>query len=183
LDEFKLFLQNNAVGILALFITPALAWFFNRRKETSDIKKIDADATSVIASSSGSLAASWEKFAEKMQIEYNECKETTAHLQTSIEEYKITTESLDKKVNIITGHNNELEVKVNEVTTKNDQLQISVNTFKSENDKLKTYTQKLVGFIETLLDQIEKIDPDKANENIKELEIIKIQFKEVENNA
>lgn len=192
MDFLKTFLSNNAIGILALVVTPLLAWWFNRPKQLSEVKKTEAEATSVLASSSGTLATSWENFAEQMQKQYNECNEKTNQLQEQIsqykttteqykattEQYKATTEQLDKKVNIITGSNNELESKLNDVTIKNNHLEQEVNTFKIENNKLKIYTQKLVGFIETLLDQIERNDPAKAQENIKELEIIKIQFKE-----
>ena len=173
----KNFLQSNSFGLLSLFVTPVLAWFFNRRKEFSELKKNEAEATSLLANSSGNLAISWEKFAEKMEMEYNECRETTAKLQISIDNYKDTTEQLDRKVNIVTSHNNELEERVNQSTLKNAQLQYDLDNFKVENNKLKLYTEKLVNFIENLLDQIGKIDAVKAQESVKELENIKNQFK------
>jgi chromosome segregation ATPase len=186
MTEFlKTFISNNAVGILAIVATPLLAWWFNRPKQNSEVKKTEADTTSVLTASSGSLVTGWEKFAEKMQAEYNQCQEATIKLQQelqsqrqAVDEGKEKVEQLDNKVNIVTGHNNELEVKLETLTQSNQDLQTKVQHSEVQNDRLKKYTQRLVNFIETLLDQIEKIDPDKATENVKELEIIKVQFKE-----
>lgn len=163
-ESLRTFLGNNAIGILSIFITPLLAWVFNRRKIGADVKKTDADATSILANSSGTLASSWENFAKQMKLEYEECRQTTNELVV--------------KVNTVTSHNSELETRVDKMTTKNTQLEAGMKLLVGENKKLKDYTQKLVGFIESLLDQIEKIDPTQAKDRIQELEAIKIQYKE-----
>lgn len=147
-EFLKTFLTNNAVGLGALFVTPLLAWFFNRKKETSDLKKSDADASSVIANSSGQLALGWETFAKKMQDEYNECKDLT--------------EKLDDRVT--------------EVTKNNVDLMFQQGIMKKQNDRLKTFAENLSTFLENFLVEIEKINPDLAKSKKEELDKIKVQF-------
>lgn len=146
--DLKTFLANNAVGIIAIFFTPLLAWLFNRKKESSEIKKVDVDATSVLASSSGQLATSWEKFAEKIQDEYNECKNTTS--------------TLSEQVGLLKKDNEHVQAQIIEVR--------KVNT------RLKNYTQKLTDFVEHLLDQMEKISPEMTEVNKEELARLKGQY-------
>jgi len=148
MNELKTFLENNIIGILTIFIAPLLAWFFNRRKDKAEIDNKDANSTSIIATSSSNLALSWETFAREMRLEYSECV-----TKTNI---------LEQKIDMVTNRNNELELKFRET--------------QYLNKNLKDYTEKLVGFVEDLLVQIEVISHDLAQVNKEKLIRIKNQF-------
>lgn len=99
MDLFKEFLINNGLGLLALILAPALAWFFNRKRQTVDVKKVDAEGTNILITSSNELVISWEKFAAKMRAEYQECIELNNKLSDKVDGMEIHLDKVDRYSN------------------------------------------------------------------------------------
>lgn len=95
MDQLKDFLSNNGIALLSLILAPTLAWFFNRRKQTVEVKKVDAEGTNILITSSNELVSSWEKFASKMRTEYQDCIERS--------------NKSDNRINMLTTYANRLE--------------------------------------------------------------------------
>jgi len=106
----KNLIDNNAVAIMAVIITPFLAWLFSRRKESSDINKVDTDnkktyaeGTNILINSGGEVVKSWQEFAVEMKDEYRECRENNIALAKRLDKVENYTKALEKYSNAITS--------------------------------------------------------------------------------
>lgn len=96
MDWLKDFLSHNGFALLSLILAPALAWFFNRRKQNSDVKKVDAEGTNLLVTSSNELVISWETFAKKMREEYQECIELNNKLSDKVDRLTIYVHGVER---------------------------------------------------------------------------------------
>ena len=104
MDIIWSWISDNAIALLALVLTPLLAYLFNRQTAQAAAAKLDAESTGVLVTSSGVLVTNWQAYANKMKQEYQEVMSTNKTLiqqnDTLIQqnyEVKDQNEKLDEK--------------------------------------------------------------------------------------
>ena len=97
MDIIWSWISDNAIALLALVLTPLLAYLFNRQTAQAAAAKLDAESTGV-------LVTNWQAYANKMKQEYQEVMSTNKTLiqqnDTLIQqnyEVKDQNEKLDEK--------------------------------------------------------------------------------------
>jgi len=155
MEEIWKWLAQNGVALLALILTPFLAWFFNRRTQTANVKKIDAEGTLLLVDSSGKLVTSWQTL-------YNELKKEN-------EESAKRNEELIKQNDKLIEQNNKLIEQNREAKIQNE---LSINQMNDFKDRLQKYTNGMEKIFGLMLAEIQSTNPDLAKsvrENFSEI--------------
>lgn len=145
MEELWKWLSQNAVALLALVLTPFLAWFFNRRTQNATAKKTDAEGTEILVTSSGKLVTSWQGLYAEIKKENEESKQQNSQL---IE----TNQKLIEQNNVLITQNTE----VKEQNTKLSQQIVNLEK------RFDEYVNGTEAVITLMLSEIETSNPELA---------------------
>lgn len=153
--------SENAVALLALVLTPFLAWVFNRRTQNASVKKTDAEGTEIIVTSSGKLVTSWQGLYAEIKKENEENKTQNTQLISTNQK--------------LIEQNNVLIIQNTEVKEQNVKLSQQIVNLEKRFDE---YVKGTEAVVMLMLSEIETTNPELArNVRDKFSEISKILSK------